>query len=85
MTVTVAAPEIVVRVELTCFYCGHSCGEFKVRTTGRPTYAGLRAAVDRSGIDNPPGWDERGEPRCPRCGGKLFAEESDRRLSVRPA
>lgn len=81
MSTTVAAPEILVRVELTCFYCGHGYGEFKVRTTGRPTYRDLRRAIEQAATANPPDWDERGEPRCPRCGGKLFVEESDRRRS----
>jgi DNA-directed RNA polymerase subunit RPC12/RpoP len=81
MSTSVAAPEILVRVELTCFYCGHGYGEFKVRTTGRPTYRDLRRAIEEAAPANPPAWDERGEPRCPRCGGKLFVEESDRRLS----
>lgn len=81
MNAVIAAPELLVRVELTCFYCGHSCGEFKVRSSGRPTYADLRSAVEESATRQPPGWDAHGEPRCPRCGGKLFVEESDRRLS----
>ncbi len=81
MNATIAAPDLIVRVELTCFYCGHSYGEFKVRTSGRPTYADLRGAIEQAATANPPSWDGRGEPRCPRCRGKLFVEESDRRLS----
>ncbi len=85
MNAAIAAPELVVRVELTCFYCGHDCGEFKLRTSGRPSYRALRAAIEQSGALNPPTWDDHGEPRCPRCGGKLFVEESDRRRPSAPA
>lgn len=79
---TVAVPELVIRVELTCFYCGHGFGEFKVRCSGRPTYRDLRSAVEQAAVANPPAWDDHGEPRCPRCRGKLFIEESDRRLTA---
>ncbi len=82
MNATLSAAELVIRVELTCFYCGHSFGEFKVRTVGRPTFRDLRAAVERAAVANPPAWDQHGEPRCPRCRGKLFVEESDRRLAA---
>ncbi len=82
MNATLAAAGLVTRVELTCFYCGHGFGEFKVRSSGRPTYRDLRAAVEQAAVANPPAWDEHGEPRCPRCDGKLFIEESDRRLTA---
>ncbi|HZP97547.1 MAG TPA: hypothetical protein VFC31_14610 [Candidatus Limnocylindria bacterium] len=68
-----------VRVELTCFSCGHGCGEVEVRSRGRPTYRELRAAVGEIAMANPPTWGPHGEPRCPRCGGRLFVEEGDRR------
>lgn len=81
MNATLGAPEIVFRIELTCFYCGHSCGELKVRTAGRPTYGAIRAAYGENGSASAPDWDAHGQPRCPRCRGKLFVEENDRRVS----
>ena len=63
-----------VRVELTCLYCGHSCGEARVRTSGRPTYREVRAAFANEPSSTAPAWDAHGTPRCPRCRGKLFID-----------
>jgi hypothetical protein len=66
----------VIRVELTCFYCGHTCGEARVRTSGRPSYRELRAAFAERPTGTAPTWDAHGTPRCPRCRGKLFIDVS---------
>jgi hypothetical protein len=67
---------VVIRVELTCFYCGHSCGEARVHTTGRPSYRDVRAAFAEQPASTAPEWDAHGAPRCPRCRGKLFIAAS---------
>jgi anaerobic selenocysteine-containing dehydrogenase len=77
-----ATPRLVLKVELTCLYCGHSCGEVKVRTSGRPTYRDIRQAFADAPTASVPDWDAHGAPRCPRCRGKLFIEESERRAYV---
>jgi hypothetical protein len=77
------SPRLVLKIELNCFYCGHSCAEVKVRTSGRPSYREIRAAYAEAPAPSAPDWDAHGAPRCPRCRGKLFIEESDRRPYVR--
>ena len=77
------SPRTVLKVELNCLYCGHGCGEVKVRSTGRATYREIRAAYAEAPSASAPDWDAHGAPRCPRCRGKLFIEESDRRTFVR--
>jgi hypothetical protein len=65
-----------IRVELNCMYCGHSCGDARVRVSGRPTYRDLRAAFAERPAGTAPEWDAHGTPRCPRCRGKLFIDLS---------
>lgn len=80
-------------VELTCLFCGHSVPEVRVRGGRRPTPADLRAAYAAARIAAGPEWDAHGEPRCPRCGAKLFIEvtrrlrifSDDRLVARRPA
>ena len=67
-----------VRVELACFWCGHSLGDVLVRSDGRPTYRDVRDAIQGAPMASPPDWDAHGAPRCPRCRGKLFMEKSER-------
>ncbi|HET7700669.1 MAG TPA: hypothetical protein VFM06_07385 [Candidatus Limnocylindria bacterium] len=71
-------PEIV-RVELNCLYCGHSCGEAQIGAPSRHAYAAVRAAFDATITTSAPVWDAHGIPRCPRCGGALFIEALGRR------
>lgn len=76
----VAAPRLVLRVELSCFYCGHSYGEVRVPASDRPRYGDLRRALEATPGAPEIDWDAHGAPRCPRCHGKLFIEESERRV-----
>lgn len=71
-----------VRVELTCLYCGHALGEYRVATRERPTYREVRQAVESSAASTRPTWDAHGAPRCPRCRGKLFIEVAERPVFV---
>ncbi len=68
-----------VTVELSCFYCGHSCSVVRVPGTERPTNHALRAACAEAGTARAPAWDAHGQPRCPRCNAKLFIERSEQR------
>lgn len=80
MTDVVAAPRKAIRVELACFYCGHTCGEVRVPATDKPTYHDIRHALETTPGAPDLEWDAHGSPRCPRCRGKLFIEESERRV-----
>lgn len=73
---------VLQRLELTCLYCGHSCGDVRVRSAGRPTYRDIRTAMLATPTASPPMWDAHGAPRCPRCRGKLFIEERERRFDA---
>ncbi len=77
----VSKRNLVVRVELTCFYCGHSVGDIRVPTSGRATYRDIRDALETMPAAPTIEWDAHGSPRCPRCRGKLFIEESERRVA----
>ena len=79
----ITIPRTYVRVELSCFYCGHSCGDVRVPVSERPSYRDIKDALE--GMPGAPEieWDAHGAPRCPRCRGKLFIEESERRVSAR--
>jgi anaerobic selenocysteine-containing dehydrogenase len=72
--------QVTVRIELTCLYCGHACGDVFVRTAGTPTYLELRAAFTETTTTVTPLWDAHGAPRCPRCRAKLFIAKSERRI-----
>lgn len=85
MNDTLETRRLVLRVELTCFYCGHSYGEVRVPVDGRPTYRDLRKAVEAMDPAPDVAWDAHGAPRCPRCHGKLFIEESERRVYTKAA
>ena len=80
MNDVLTAPRKVMRVELSCFYCGHGCGEVRVPVNDRPTYRDIRLAVEGTAGAPEIEWDAHGSPRCPRCRGKLFIEESERRV-----
>ena len=75
-------PEIL-RVELSCLYCGHSCGEVQIGARPRRAYAAVRAALDATAATRAPEWDMHGIPRCPRCHGALFIEAVGRRHLAR--
>lgn len=85
MNDTIETPRLVLRVELSCFYCGHSYGEVRVPVGDRPTYRDLRKAVEAIPDGPKIAWDAHGAPRCPRCHGTLFIEESERRVYARAA
>lgn len=68
------------RIELTCLYCGHACGDVFVRTRGTPTYRDLRSAFAETTTATTPLWDAHGAPRCPRCRAKLFIQRAERRV-----
>ena len=76
----VTSPRMVLRIELTCFYCGHDYGEVRVPVSDRPSYRDIRAALEATPGAPTIEWDARGAPLCPRCHGKLFIEESERRV-----
>ena len=71
MNDTIETPRLVLRVELSCFYCGHSYGEVRVPVGDRPTYRDLRKAVEAIPDGPKIAWDAHGAPRCPRCHGTL--------------
>ncbi len=73
---------LLLRLELGCLYCGHSCGEVLVRSAGRPSYAEIRRAFESVPARSAPAWDAHGAPRCPRCRGALFIEQSERRVAA---
>lgn len=75
------APQRFIRVELTCFYCGHGSGEVRVAVGERPSYRDVRIALEATPDAPAIEWDAHGAPRCPRCRGKLFLQESDRRAT----
>jgi anaerobic selenocysteine-containing dehydrogenase len=74
------SPAQLLRVELSCLYCGHACGDVFVRTDGKPTYRDLRVAFAETTTAALPLWDAHGAPRCPRCRAKLFIAKSERRV-----
>lgn len=78
----ITIPRTYVRVELSCFYCGHSCGDIRVPVSERPSYRDIRGALETTPGAPALEWDAHGAPRCPRCRGKLFIEESERRVSA---
>ena len=79
----VTIPRTYVRVELSCFYCGHSYGDVRVPVPDRPTYRDIKGALEATPGAPEIEWDAHSAPRCPRCRGKLFIEESERRVSAR--
>ena len=79
----ITIPRTYIRVELSCFYCGHSCGDIRVPVSDRPSYRDIKATLETMPDAPELEWDAHGAPRCPRCRGKLFIEESERRVTAR--